>query len=101
MVLHEQLLPYIRAAALTARRTGLPIMRPLCLTDPGDSRGWTITDAYGFGPALWVAAGGQAVGRAAARACDRAAAGRGPDRLAGGGMGASRGAPRHGGHPLI
>lgn len=31
------------------------MIRPLCLTDPGDVRGWTITDAYGNGPALWVA----------------------------------------------
>jgi alpha-glucosidase (family GH31 glycosyl hydrolase) len=53
--LHEQLVPYTRAAAATALRTGLPIIRPLCLTDPGDPRGWTITDAYGYGPALWVA----------------------------------------------
>jgi alpha-glucosidase (family GH31 glycosyl hydrolase) len=54
-LLHEQLVPYIRAAAATAARTGLPIVRPLCLIDPHDPRGWTITDAYGFGPALWVA----------------------------------------------
>ena len=53
--LHEQLVPYIRAAAATAERTGLPILRPLCLTDPGDPRGWSVSDAYGFGPALWVA----------------------------------------------
>ncbi|HTP22040.1 MAG TPA: TIM-barrel domain-containing protein [Solirubrobacteraceae bacterium] len=53
--LHEQLVPYIRAAAATAAWTGLPIIRPLCLTDPSDSRGWEISDAYGFGPALWVA----------------------------------------------
>jgi alpha-glucosidase (family GH31 glycosyl hydrolase) len=53
--LHEQLIPYVRAAALTASRTGLPIIRPLCLLDPADPRGWTITDAYGYGPALWVA----------------------------------------------
>jgi alpha-glucosidase (family GH31 glycosyl hydrolase) len=55
VLLHEQLVPYIRAAAATATRTGLPIIRPLCLVDPEDVRGWTITDAYGFGPALWVA----------------------------------------------
>ncbi len=54
-LLHEMLVPYIRAAAATAARTGLPIIRPLCLTDPADPRGWSITDAYGFGPALWVA----------------------------------------------
>ena len=55
VLLHEQLVPYISAAALTAARTGVPIMRPLCLTDPADPRGWSITDAYGYGPALWVA----------------------------------------------
>ncbi len=54
-LLHEMLVPYVRAAALTAARTGLPIIRPLCLTDPEDGRGWSITDAYGYGPALWVA----------------------------------------------
>jgi alpha-glucosidase (family GH31 glycosyl hydrolase) len=52
---HEQLVPYVRAAAATASRTGLPIMRPLCLIDPSDPRGWTIGDAYGYGPSLWVA----------------------------------------------
>jgi alpha-glucosidase (family GH31 glycosyl hydrolase) len=55
VLLHEQLVPYVRAAARTAARTGLPIIRPLCLTDPSDPRGWSIGDAYGFGPALWVA----------------------------------------------
>jgi alpha-glucosidase (family GH31 glycosyl hydrolase) len=55
VVLHERLVPYIRAAARTAARSGLPIMRPLCLVDPGDSEGWAIADAYMFGPSLWVA----------------------------------------------
>ena len=55
VLLHERLVPYTRAAAGLAARTGLPIIRPLCLTDPADPRGWTITDAYGYGPALWVA----------------------------------------------
>ena len=55
VLLHERLVPYVRAAALTAARTGLPIIRPLCLVDPGDPRGWSIADAYGYGPALWVA----------------------------------------------
>jgi alpha-glucosidase (family GH31 glycosyl hydrolase) len=54
-LLHEQLVPYVRAAAWTASRTGLPIIRPLCLIDPPDQRGWTVTDAYGYGPSLWVA----------------------------------------------
>ena len=34
VLLHEQLVPYVRAAAATAARTGLPIIRPLCLIDP-------------------------------------------------------------------
>ena len=55
VLLHEQLVPYVRAAAATAARTGLPIIRPLCLIDPDDPRGWEITDAYGYGPSLWVA----------------------------------------------
>ena len=53
--LHEQLIPYVRAAAHTAARTGLPIIRPLCLIDPGEERGWSISGAYGYGPSLWVA----------------------------------------------
>ena len=53
--LHEQLVPYVRAAARTAALTGTPIIRPLCLTDPADPRGWSLTDAFGYGPALWVA----------------------------------------------
>lgn len=55
VLLHERLVPYVRAAARTAATTGLPIIRPLCLVDPRDERGWTINDAYGYGPALWVA----------------------------------------------
>jgi alpha-glucosidase (family GH31 glycosyl hydrolase) len=55
VLLHERLVPYIRAAAATAARTGLPIIRPLALTDPGDEAGWRLADAYGFGPSLWVA----------------------------------------------
>ena len=55
VLLHEQLVPYVRAAAATAARTGLPIVRPLCLIDPEDTRGWAIPDAFGYGPSLWVA----------------------------------------------
>ena len=55
VLLHERLVPYIRAAAATAARSGLPIVRPLCLLDPDDPRGWTIADCFGFGPSLWVA----------------------------------------------
>jgi alpha-D-xyloside xylohydrolase len=55
VLLHERLVPYIRGAALTAARSGLPIMRPLCLVDPEDPEGWTIPDSFFFGPSLWVA----------------------------------------------
>jgi alpha-glucosidase (family GH31 glycosyl hydrolase) len=55
VLLHERLVAYIRAAAATAARSGLPIVRPLSLIDPSDPRGWGLADAYGFGPALWVA----------------------------------------------
>jgi alpha-glucosidase (family GH31 glycosyl hydrolase) len=53
VLLHEMLVPYVRAAAATAARCGLPIVRPLPLLDGG--RGWTLGDAFGFGPSLWVA----------------------------------------------
>jgi alpha-glucosidase (family GH31 glycosyl hydrolase) len=55
VLLHERLLPYVRGAAATAARSGLPIVRPLLLSDPDDERGWSLTDQYGYGPALWVA----------------------------------------------
>jgi alpha-glucosidase (family GH31 glycosyl hydrolase) len=55
VLLHERLVPYIRAAAATAARSGLPIMRPLCLIDPEDPEGWVIPDSYFLGPSLWVA----------------------------------------------
>jgi alpha-glucosidase (family GH31 glycosyl hydrolase) len=55
VLLHEMLVPYIRAAAATAARCGLPIVRPLALLDPGDPRAWAVADAFGFGPSLWVA----------------------------------------------
>jgi alpha-glucosidase (family GH31 glycosyl hydrolase) len=55
LLLHERLVPYIRAAAASAARTGIPITRPLCLVDPGDPRAWRIADSYLFGPVLWVA----------------------------------------------
>ena len=55
VLLHERLVPYVRAAAATAARCGLPIVRPLCLMDPADARGFSVADAYGYGPSLWVA----------------------------------------------
>jgi alpha-glucosidase (family GH31 glycosyl hydrolase) len=55
VLLHERLVPYVRAAAATAARCGLPVVRPLALLDPHDARGWAVADAYGYGPALRVA----------------------------------------------
>ena len=55
VLLHERLVPYVRSAAATAARVGLPVIRPLLLCDPGDERGWALGDQYGYGPALWVA----------------------------------------------
>ena len=55
VLLHEMLVPYIRAAAATAARCGLPLVRPLALLEPEDDAAWAIGDAFGFGPALWVA----------------------------------------------
>jgi alpha-glucosidase (family GH31 glycosyl hydrolase) len=55
VLLHERLVPYVRAAAGTAARARLPIVRPLFLSDPSDERGWALADQYGYGPALWVA----------------------------------------------
>jgi alpha-glucosidase (family GH31 glycosyl hydrolase) len=49
------LVPYVRAAAAEAAATGLPIVRPLPLVDPDDERGWSIADAFGYGPSLWIA----------------------------------------------
>lgn len=55
VLLHEMLTPYLRAAARTAARTGLPIVRPLSLLDPADDALWSVPDAFGFGPSLLVA----------------------------------------------
>jgi alpha-glucosidase (family GH31 glycosyl hydrolase) len=52
VLLHEMLNPYLRAAAATAARSGLPIVRPASLLAGGD---WEVADAFGLGPALWVA----------------------------------------------
>lgn len=55
VLLHEMLVPYVRAAARTAARTGLPIVRPLSLLDPADDRLWSVPDAFAYGPSLVVA----------------------------------------------
>jgi alpha-glucosidase (family GH31 glycosyl hydrolase) len=55
VLLHEMLVPYVRGAAWSAARGGPPVVRPLPLLDPGDEHGWTVADAFGYGPSLWVA----------------------------------------------
>ena len=55
VLLHEMLVPYIRAAAASAARGGPPVWRPHALLDPTDHAAWQTADAFGFGPALWVA----------------------------------------------
>ena len=52
VLLHEMLNPYLRAAAATAARCGVPMVRPASLLDPS---GWEVADAFGLGPSLWVA----------------------------------------------
>lgn len=53
--LRYRLFPYIRSAALEARRTGLPVLRALPLAFPDDPNGAAWDHEYLFGPALLVA----------------------------------------------
>jgi alpha-glucosidase len=53
--LHTQLFPYLRAAASAYRRTGMPIMRHLALSFPGQARAAGQETAYMFGPDLLAA----------------------------------------------
>ena len=53
--LHTQLYPYLRAADAEYRRTGLPVMRHLALSFPGDGRAAGSEDEFMFGPDLLAA----------------------------------------------
>jgi len=53
--LHTQLYPYSRAADATYRRTGMPTMRQLALSFPGDARAAGLEDEFMFGPDLLAA----------------------------------------------
>lgn len=53
--LHNQLYPYISAADATYRRSGLPIMRQMALSYPGDPRSAELEDQFMFGPDLLAA----------------------------------------------
>ena len=53
--LHTQLYPYSLAADAEYRRTGMPAMRQLALSYPGDARAAGIDDEFLFGPDLLAA----------------------------------------------
>lgn len=53
--LRYRLLPYLYSSVAQAHRTGLPIMRPLWLAFPADSRSLMCDDEYLFGDHILVA----------------------------------------------
>lgn len=53
--LRYRLLPYLYTAAVTAARTGAPMMRALLVDSPGDPAAWGEELAYRLGPDLLVA----------------------------------------------
>ena len=53
--LRTQLYPYLVAAQKAYRKTGLPLMRHLILTEPGDRHAAQTDDQFMFGPDLLVA----------------------------------------------
>jgi len=53
--LRTQLHPYLAAADAEYQRSGLPIMRHLALTEPGDARAAAQEDEFQFGPDLLAA----------------------------------------------
>ena len=53
--LHTQLWPYLQAAVERYRRDGLPLMRHLALTDPGDPRAAARDDEFRLGSDLLAA----------------------------------------------
>lgn len=55
MVLHETLVPQLRAAALVAHETGMPAWRPLPLVAPEAERSWNTWDEWMVGDDLLVA----------------------------------------------
>jgi alpha-D-xyloside xylohydrolase len=53
--LKHRLMPYLYGAAVEARRTGVPVMRPMLLEFPGDPAARTLDRQYMLGPDLLVA----------------------------------------------
>lgn len=52
--LRYRLLPYIYSSAAQSHETGLPLMRPLWLENPGDQKALLCEDAYMFGDSFLV-----------------------------------------------
>jgi alpha-glucosidase (family GH31 glycosyl hydrolase) len=52
--LHQRLANYSYSQAQEARRTGMPIIRPLFLVDPATAQSWTHWQTYLYGPDLVV-----------------------------------------------
>lgn len=52
--LHDRLADYGWAAALEAHHTGMPVVRPLFLLDPGAPAAWSNWWTYAYGPDLIV-----------------------------------------------
>ncbi|MBV8915451.1 MAG: glycoside hydrolase family 31 protein, partial [Acetobacteraceae bacterium] len=53
--LRSRLMPYTYTLAWQAHRTGMPLMRPMVLHDPGDARTWQMGHQYLWGDDLLVA----------------------------------------------
>jgi alpha-D-xyloside xylohydrolase len=53
--LRMQLVPYLHAAFVEYRDTGLPPFRPLVMDWPSDAETWTVDDQWLIGPGLLVA----------------------------------------------
>ena len=55
LALRERLRPYIDAQMGQASLTGVPVMRPLFVDFPTDTKCWSVEDEFCFGPDLLVA----------------------------------------------
>ena len=55
LALRERLRPYVMSLMREAHETGLPVIRPLFLSFPGDDQCWRIDDQYLFGDDILVA----------------------------------------------
>ncbi len=53
--LRYRLIPYLRALAVEAHETGVPVMRPMWMQFPGDPQAWQAVDQYMLGDAFLVA----------------------------------------------